>query len=76
MCEEFTHFGDAVSWGNFTQVLGPSMEPDSHCFLTLITKHQSHLALTKQAFSILENTSVIDICALKESISKQMANVF
>ena len=60
ICEEFTHFGDAVSWGNFTQVLGPSMEPDSHCFLTLITKHQSFGI--KQAFSILENTSVIDIC--------------
>ena len=35
-----------------TNVPGPSMEPDSHCFLTLITKHQSHLALSgPSAFS-------------------------
>ena len=27
-------------------ILGPSMEPDSHRFLTLITKLQSHLALS------------------------------
>ena len=27
-------------------ILEPSMKPDSHCFLTLITKLQSHLALS------------------------------
>ena len=52
------------------------MEPDSHCFLTLITKHQSQLALSgPSVFSKIPLWSII-ICALKESISKRMANVF
>ena len=60
-------------------ILGPSMEPDSHCFLTLITKLQSHFALSGPSVfckSIYPCDQHICICALKVSISKQMANVF
>ena len=32
--------------GRVGRYVGPSMEPDSHCFLILINKLQSHLALS------------------------------
>ena len=61
-------------------ILGPSMEPDSHCFLTLITKLQSHLALSGPSlFCKIPLWSIytvhVHVCALKASTSKWRAGV-
>ena len=39
------------------------MEPDSLSFPALITKPQSHLALSGYYFGVLQNTHEIDVCA-------------